>query len=190
MGKVGNADDRWVFTEDNPGRSLEAASALAAAARVMKGYNDTLSNQCLQIAEAVWKDTKEKNPMERVALAVELLKTTGNKIYADFLIEHVTMITGRIGQTAWMVGPVIPLIHDESFKKRVTDSVRAYYNQIKADGLKTPYGVPYRPNIWGAGWDIQRFGYRQYFLHTAFPEIFPTRLYAECIEFCAWLSSG
>ena len=75
-GKSGNADDRWVFTEDNPGRSLETASALAAASRVMKGYNDSLSNECLQIAEAVWKDTKEKNPLERVSLAVELLKTT------------------------------------------------------------------------------------------------------------------
>ena len=182
-GKSGNGDDRWVFTEDNPGRSLETASALAAASRVMKGFNDSLSNQCLFIAEAVWKDTKEKNPMERLALAVELLKTTGNKIYVDFLTEHVTQITGRIGQTAWMVGPVLPLIHDEGFKNRVTDSVKAYYSQIKKDGLKTPYGVPYKPNIWGAGWDIQRFGYRQYFLHTAFPEIFPTSYMLSALNF-------
>ncbi len=182
-GIAGNADDRWVFTEDNPGRSLETAAALAAAARVMKGYNDTLSNQCLQIAEAVWKDTKERNPMERVALAVELLKTSGNKIYGDFLTEHVASITDRIAQTAWLVGPVLPLIHDEPFKKRVTDSVRSFYSRIKEDGLKTPYGVPYKPNIWGAGWDIQHFGYRQYFLHQAFPEIFPTRYMLSALNF-------
>ncbi len=182
-GIAGNADDRWVFTEDNPGRSLETAAALAAAARVMKGYNDTLSNQCLQIAEAVWKDTKERNPMERVALAVELLKTTGNKIYGDFLTEHVAPITDRIAQTAWLVGPVLPLIHDELFKKRVTDSVKSFYSRIKEDGLKTPYGVPYKPNIWGAGWDIQHFGYRQYFLHTAFPEIFPTSYMLSALNF-------
>ena len=54
-------DDRWVFTEDNPGRSLETAAALAAAARVMHGYNDTLATQCLQIAEDIWKQTVEKN---------------------------------------------------------------------------------------------------------------------------------
>lgn len=182
-GKSGNGDDRWVFTEDNPGRSLETASTLAAASRVMKGYNDTLSTQCLVIAETVWKDTKEKDPMQRVALAVELLKTTGNKTYADFLTEHITQITNRIGQTAWIVGPVIPLIHDESFKKQVTDSARSYYKHIQEDGLKTPYGVPYKPNIWGAGWDIQRFGYRQYFLHTAFPEIFPTSYMLSALNF-------
>ena len=182
-GIAGNADDRWVFTEDNPGRSLETAAALAAAARVIKGYNDTLSNQCLQIAVAVWKDAKERNPMERVALAVELLKTTGNKIYGDFLTEHVAPITDRIAQTAWLVGPVLPLIHDELFKKRVTDSVKYFYSRIKEDGLKTPYGVPYKPNIWGAGWDIQHFGYRQYFLHSAFPEIFPTSYMLSALNF-------
>jgi hypothetical protein len=37
---------------------------------------------------------------------------------------------------------------------------------------ETPYGVPYRPHIWGAGWDIQSFGYRHYFLASAYPEIF------------------
>ena len=179
----GNADDRWVFTEDNPGRSLQTASALAAASRVMKGFNDTLSDQSLQIAEAVWKDTQEKNPLDRVALAAELLKTTGNKMYADFLTDHVTLITSRIAQTGWVVGPVIPLIHDETFKKQVTDSVRSFYNRIREDGLKTPYGVPYRPNIWGAGWDIQRFGYRQYFLHLSFPEIFPTRYMLNALNF-------
>jgi endoglucanase len=36
----------------------------------------------------------------------------------------------------------------------------------------TPYGVPYEPSIWGAGWGIQNFGYRQYFLYANFPTIF------------------
>ena len=43
VGLPNSPDDRWVFTEDNPGRSLEVAAALAAANRVMKGYNDTLA---------------------------------------------------------------------------------------------------------------------------------------------------
>ena len=31
---IGNADDRWVFTEDNPSRELSTAAALAAVSRV------------------------------------------------------------------------------------------------------------------------------------------------------------
>jgi hypothetical protein len=38
---------------------------------------------------------------------------------------------------------------------------------------ENPFGVPYRPNIWGAGWSIQNFGVRQYYLHRAWPEIVP-----------------
>ena len=44
--------------------------------------------------------------------------------------------------------------------------------QLDLQSAETPYGVPYRPSIWGAGWDIQSFGYRHYFLAKAWPDIF------------------
>ena len=47
-------DDRWVFTEDNPSRELTTAAHLAAVARDLKGFNDDLSNQCLEIAKAIY----------------------------------------------------------------------------------------------------------------------------------------
>ena len=47
-----------------------------------------------------------------------------------------------------------------------------YEQELNKQVQETPYGVPYRPNIWGAGWDIQRFGFQHYFLTTAYPEIF------------------
>jgi endoglucanase len=47
-------DDRWVFTENNPSRELTVAAHLAAAARVLKGFNDTLSSQCLDVAKAIY----------------------------------------------------------------------------------------------------------------------------------------
>ena len=52
-GKIGNEDDRWIFTEDNPGRELSTAAQLAAVSRVLKGFNDTLSVHCLDIARKV-----------------------------------------------------------------------------------------------------------------------------------------
>ncbi|HEX4850117.1 MAG TPA: glycoside hydrolase family 9 protein, partial [Puia sp.] len=79
IGLPGSPDDRWVFTEENAGRALETGAALAAASRVMNGFNDTLSTQCLSIAEDVWNNTKERFPIQRVGLAVELLITTKDK---------------------------------------------------------------------------------------------------------------
>ena len=42
-GVTGNDDDRWIFTEDNPGRALSTAAQLAGAARVLRGFNDPLA---------------------------------------------------------------------------------------------------------------------------------------------------
>ena len=46
------------------------------------------------------------------------------------------------------------------------------FRVFEALSSETPYGVPYRPSIWGAGWDIQSFGYRHYFLAKNYPDIF------------------
>jgi len=183
IGLPGSADDRWVFTEDNPGRALEVAAALAAASRVMRGFNDTLSKQCLQIAVEVWDRTKEKNAMQRVALSVELLITTKDKKYAGFLINNASAIAAHINNTGWLVGRTMTLIDNDDYKKTITDAVKNLYTNIQQQGNKTPYGVPYEPNIWGAGWGIQNFGYRQYFLCANFPDIFPDDYMLHALDF-------
>ena len=54
-------------------------------------------------------------------------------------------------------------------------AVRAAVRKLAADTeaarRSNPFGVPYEPYIWGAGWNIQDFGVRQYFLHAAFPDL-------------------
>ncbi len=49
--------------------------------------------------------------------------------------------------------------------------MRAYDEQWQREVKETPFGIPYRPVIWGAGWGIQDLGVRQYFLHPAFPDV-------------------
>lgn len=177
------ADDRWVFTENNPRRSLQTAAALAAASRVMKGYNDTLATQCLLIAEEVWKTTPDQNVGGRVALAVELYITTKNKTYSDFLVKNATAISANINNTGWLVGRTVGMINDKGYTDIITDAVKKLYGQIQQQGTKTPYGVPYEPNIWGAGWGIQNFGYKQYFLYASFPSVFSDTYMLHAIDF-------
>ena len=183
IGLPGSADDRWVFTENNPGRELGVASSLAAASRVMKGYNDTLSKHCLQIAEYIWNNTKEKYALQRMGLAVELLITTKDYKYADFLIENKSAIAGNINNTGWLVGRTINLIKNEEYNKTIKEAVKNLLLTIQQQGEQTPYGVPYMPNIWGAGWGIQNFGYKQYFLFTGFPDIFPDDYMLHALNF-------
>jgi len=183
VGLPGSADDRWVFTEDNPNRELGVAACLATAARVIKGYNDTLAAQSLQIAEELWLRTKEKDPLARVELAVELLLTTKDKKYADFLVSHTKDIAANFERTGYIVGKTLPLINDSAYTNAITTAAKNFYVKIVAQGKKTPYGIPYEPNIWGAGWNIQNFGYRQYFLHKAFPQIFSAEYMLDAMNF-------
>ncbi|RFS26368.1 glycoside hydrolase [Chitinophaga silvatica] len=183
VGLPGSADDRWVFTEENPGRALEAAVALAAASRVMKGYNDTLARQSLQIAKEVWQTYSEKYPARSISLAVELLITTGDHQYESFLISQQQNISQQFSRIGWVVSRALPLIKNADFKAAMTTAAKQLYATIEADGHKTPYGVPYEPNIWGAGWGIQNFGYRQFFLHQAFPEIISDKYLLNALNF-------
>jgi hypothetical protein len=183
VGLPGSADDRWVFTENNPGRELGVAACLATAARVIKGYNDTLAAQSLQIAEALWSNTKEKDPAQRIELAVELLLTTKEKKYADFLLAHTATITSNFERTGYVAGRTFALVNNAQYKEALTSAAKDYYAKIVAQGKKTPYGVPYEPNIWGAGWGIQNFGYRQYFLHKDYPQIFPADYMLDAMNF-------
>ena len=55
--------------------------------------------------------------------------------------------------------------------------------RLDEQSRETPYGIPYRPYIWGAGWAIQRLGFEYYFLHQAFPDIFEPDLIFHALNF-------
>ena len=54
----GRPDDRWIFTTTNPFFQWNAIAALAAAADVLKGWDDALAKECLQTAIKAWNDEK------------------------------------------------------------------------------------------------------------------------------------
>ncbi|MDQ3289690.1 MAG: glycoside hydrolase family 9 protein [Bacteroidota bacterium] len=189
-GEPNAPDDRWVFTEDNPARELEAAAGMAAASRVLKGYNDELARESLQLAQELWDKTKEKNPMQRVQLAVELLVATGDKKYSTFLTNNTAEIAKNIERTGWIVGRSLPLIKDKKYHNTIIAAVKTHRAKVDQQEKKTPYGMPYEPDIWGAGWGIQEFGVQQYFLHTSFPDIFPATYMLHAMNFVLGVHPG
>ena len=168
-------DDRWVFTEENPSRELTVAAHLAAASRVLKGFNDTLSRQCLDIAKAIFSHEYQMNAWilgSKIHAASELLLTTGEDQYRKFILENKEAVIKGIRNLVWLLGRTLPKINDPSFTADVRNAASGFSEEIAKQSAETPFGVPYRPHIWGAGWDIQSFGVRQYYLYKAFPDIF------------------
>ena len=189
-GRSGAPDDRWVFTELNPSRELQVASGLAAAARGLKNYNDTLSVHCQKIAAELWQNTKETDPLWRVHPTAELLITTREGRYKEWLLKNQALIIKNIEKTGWFIGRTLPVINDKKFTEEITEAIRKYQAVILEQEKKTPYGMPYEPDIWGAGWGIQNFGVQQYFLHKSFPEIFTPSFMLHAMNFVLGVHPG
>lgn len=184
-GIAGNDDDRWVFTESNPMRELTVAAKLAAAARAMKNYNNTLSEQSLEIAKELYEITDGSGDAEaaKIHAATELYLTTGGQKYKDFLLSETTYIVENIRQTGWFVCRVVKELEDDDFSAAVRAALIGLKTKLDELSDETPYGIPYRPYIWGAGWEVQRLGFQYYFLYKAFPDVFEPEFIYNALNF-------
>lgn len=80
-------------------------------------------------------------------------------------------IMAEIDKTGWAIGRVMSSIKNEAFVSAVGQAVAIYQQEVRARAqTESPYGVPYKPNIWGAGWLVQDFGVKQYFFHKSWPQ--------------------
>lgn len=184
-GIKGNGDDRWVFTENNPPRELTTAAHLAAASRALKGFNDPLSAQAMEAATELFRvtDGTDRARVAKVHAAVELLLTTGEREYKDFLLSETEFIVGTIDKVGWFVARAEKAMQDAAFTKAIHEALPALKEQFARQSTETPYGIPYRPHIWGAGWGIQRMGYEYYFLHQAYPDVFDPDMIFNALNF-------
>lgn len=186
-------DDRWVFTEENPSRELTTAAHMAAASRALKGFNDTLSNQCLEVAEAIFNLDRQisgRTANSRLHAASELWLTTGKQVYKDYLLNNEALIVKEFRSVGWLVSASLLKAGTPEMIESVKKAAASFSLEIQKQGAQTPFGVPYRPNIWGAGWDIQSFGVRQYYLHKTFPDIFPAEYMFNALNFILGVHPG
>lgn len=192
-GKSGTPDDRWVFTEDNPDRELDAVAGLAAAARVLKTYNPQMAKDALDAAQSLYKiaaPNAKKQDVRIFALA-ELILATNDDVYRNELISLQAHIVAEIDKTGWAIGRVMPSINNEAFVKAIGQAVDVYQREVRARAqTESPYGVPYKPNIWGAGWLVQDFGVKQYFFHKSWPQLTGTDSYVNALNFVLGVHPG
>lgn len=173
-------DDNWVFTEDHPGHEMLGAATLAACSRALKSYRPQMSAECLAAATDIYeKAIKKKMVNERIAADAELFKTTGDTKYLTDIVSQKEYIISNIARTAWAVGMVYEKITDPAFRKEMDKAVKDYAVQLDKEAASTPFGVPFKPDVWGDGWNIQSSGVRYYFLLAGFPGVFkPDRIFS------------
>lgn len=176
-------DDRLVFTEENPNREFYTAQSLAAAYRVLKNFNPELADKCLRIAEQLYNSNQGKEGIQKVNAAAELYLSTSKKTYENVILNNFELISGNILNFSEVIGRITEKINKPEFTSTIENSVKELFNKISRDQKENPYGVPYKPNIWGAGWGIQSFGVQQLFLHLGFPKIFSSEYLFNALNF-------
>jgi endoglucanase len=179
-------DDRLVFTEDNPTRELQVITSLASAYRVLKGFNKPLAGECLRISKKIWeKDGSDRRVADSLKIAplVELYLATDDNSYKEKLMDFRDAIIDHISYTGWSVSRCIDSLGDQGFKDEITASIIRAAQSISSSAENNPFGVPYKPRIWGAGWDIQSFAIKQYFLHKTWPSIIPDTYLLNALNF-------
>lgn len=185
-------DDRWVFTEDNPDRELATASGLAVAARVLRPSNPQMAGEALDAAIdlAARALDRSNNVGAKVAALSELARSTGAAAYVDNLVALKPQIVAAIDKTGPSLASALPLVKDAAFLREVDAAVAAHQAKLADDATRTPYRVPYVPYIWGAGWDIQRFGVDQYFFRKGWPQHTPDTLQMDALNFVLGVHPG
>ncbi len=177
---IPDLDDRLVFTQINPARRLFAAAGLALAARVLKGYNDALADECLNVAETLWAANKHVTDREvsafyayryrggieslKIHALAELILTTGKDEYKEALCHMGTVVEEHFGYTGWTLGRVLPLLDCPDFVQRVTTAAQAYAAELEQRRRESPFGCPLA--------HTEVVGLVRYFLHRGWPEIF------------------
>ncbi|MBN1155711.1 glycoside hydrolase family 9 protein [candidate division KSB1 bacterium] len=171
-------DDRLVFTDERASFQLIGATSLAVAARVLRGYNDSLAEECLRTAEQLWQANKDKDMGDlnrsagaKVNTLCELIIATNADVYKQELCNMKDDITKNFRFTGPSVGRVLPLLDCDDFKQAVRDAAKAYQPELEKMMSETPFGCPLRTP--------EYIGFNQYYLCKAWPDIFtPDHLYA------------
>jgi endoglucanase len=183
-------DDRWVFTEENPQRELYTAQCLAGASRSLREFNPDLSEKCVRIAEEIYAINDSEKVEHKLSTAAELYLATSKDTYKNLLIENVDIIAGNIFEYSEVIGRVAKKLNNADFSNKIEAVVREAYALVTEQQRENPYGVPYRPHIWGAGWGIQAFGVKQLFLHLGFPDIYPSDYAFNALNFVLGVHPG
>jgi len=180
------ADDRWAFTTATTALNYGSAAALAAASRALRGYNDSLAEECLQTALRVWKFEKGRKPNlyrygnttggdpadEELRAAIELLITTKEAQYAKRVHELFPVIDGKFGMHAADAIRAMPYM-DAGFRSKVRARSLRSRDELAKELTENPFGVPITRGGWAGNGTVIGFAVTMYYLHQAFPDVFP-----------------
>jgi endoglucanase len=185
------SDDRWAFTNHDSATEYAVCGALAASARVVNGWNDTLADECLTTARNIWLYENSKpskvarssySPgrveLQAIVAAAELLVTTDEDVYRQFLLSQTNLISEAIGWIGWVVAMALPKINNPTFQESLRLAIKGHFEKLNSEVKQNPWGVPYSADtwrkqapIWGVAWNLLSRAVDLFYMNRAFPDV-------------------
>ena len=177
-------DDRWAFTSRSSSLNFGSIAALAAASRALKGFNDELAEESLEVAIKAWRDERANGPFEfshgnttggplaaeEMKAALELLLTTGEREYADRFLHYMPEIREQFGFHASLAIRAMPHM-DERYRREMRKLTEAWAQQLENIGRQNPFGVLITEGGWAGNGTIIGMAITNWYLHRAFPDV-------------------
>ena len=157
--RSGTPDDMWAFTTRNPRLDLQAAGVFTSAARVLRGYNDSLAERAQKQADRLRKEAQEllaKHPRRRNA-------------QADADNEWLTGV-GDVARNLQTALDSIPM-KDEAYRENLRPAVERFNDYIHSFDKQNPYGVPIGLGNWAGVNMVLNFGITVNYAHIYYPDI-------------------
>ena len=157
--RSGTPDDMWAFTTRNPRLDLQAAGVFTSAARVLRGYNDSLAERAQKQADRLRKEAQEllaKHPRRRNA-------------QADADNEWLTGV-GDVARNLQTALDSIPM-KDEAYREKLRPAVERFNDYIHSFDKQNPYGVPIGLGNWAGVNMVLNFGITVNYAHIYYPDI-------------------
>ena len=175
--RSGTPDDMWAFTGSNTGPDFNAASMFAAAARVLKGYNDELAERCLKQAKRLSGGDSGNSNNRRggfggnMGYNLQLYRTTGDRTYLDLFEQQVWQsLRGNVNGGIRTALEAVPFMSAE-YKQRLAPYVAQYKAYMDRFDTLNPYGVPIGEGNWAGSGSVVSFGATACLANLYFPDI-------------------
>ena len=183
--RSGRFDDRWAFTSRSSALNFGSIAALAAASRALKGYDDSLADECLQWAVRAWKEEQSREPdlfrhgnttggpleQEETHAALELLVTTGDPAYGQRILHYLPEMEKAFPMFAASAVRAMPHL-DEAYRERIRELAQAHREQVEGFSAQNPFGVLITEGGWAGNGAVIGMAVANYHLHRAFPGLF------------------
>jgi hypothetical protein len=94
------------------------------------------------------------------------------------------------GQAAWPVMRVLDQVADADMKQTLRGALATWASTLHEQLATNPFGVQWRKQTWGIGWNIQDLACRYYYCLKAFPDLFQANRLFDVVHWVLGCHSG